>query len=265
VLKKGRRHSRLVRHDFRQPGSNKSLPRLGCLMVSLDDAVVARLARFGTTFEILVDPECAEKLYDRWDAAPDEEIREMMAIDDVFVDWSEGERAKDEDLMKSFETKDALVIARRIVKEGDIQLTQEQRKKMLEQKERRIVTTLARETWNPQARMPHPKERIERALEEAKFKVDPLRPVSEQVQQAFKALRPLLPIAFERVKVAIKIPAEHTGAAYGVLRTLGEMQREEWQSDGSFVGVIEMPAGAQGAAYDRLNGLTQGSVETKLL
>ncbi len=234
-------------------------------MVSLDDAVVARLSRFGTTFEILVDPEGAEKLYERWDDAPEQEIRDLMAVDDVFVDWSEGDRAKDEDLQKGFETTDPIAIARRILKEGDIQLTQEQRKKMLEQKEKRILMTLARETWNPQARVPHPKERIERALEEAKFRVDPLRPVSEQVQAAFKALRPLLPIAFERVKVAIKVPAEHTGAAYGHMRGLGDLQKEEWQNDGSLVVVLEIPAGAQGEVYDRLNGLTQGSVETKLL
>lgn len=234
-------------------------------MVSLDDAVVARLARFGTTFEILVDPEGAEALYDRWDDAPEQEIRDLMAVDDVFVDWSEGERAKAEDLEKGFESTDPIQIARRILREGEIQLTQEQRKRMFEQKHKRIITTLARETWNPQAKVPHPKERIERALEEAKFKVDPLRPVSEQVQQAFKALRPLLPIAFERVKVAIRIPAEYTGAAYGAVRTLGELKKEEWQNDGSWVGVLEMPAGAQGEAYDRLNGLTQGSVETRLI
>lgn len=234
-------------------------------MVSLDDAVVARLGRFGTTFEILVDPDGAEALYDRWEDAPDEEIRDMLAVDDVFVDWSEGERAKDEDLQKGFETTDPVAIARRILKEGDVQLTQEQRKKMLDQKEKRILTTLARETWNPQARMPHPKERIERALDEAKFRVDPLRPVSQQVQEAFKALRPLLPIAFERVKVAIKVPAEHTGPAYGAIRQLGEMQKEQWESDGSLICVIEIPAGAQGEVYDRLNGLTHGSVETRLL
>lgn len=233
-------------------------------MVSLDDAVVARLARFGTTYEILVDPDGAEKLLDK-DDVPDDEITAIMAIDDVFVDWSEGERASVEQRQEGFETQDVAAIARRILDEGEIQLTQEQRKRMLEQKHKRILTTIARETWNPQTKMPHPKERIERALVEAKFRADPLRPVSEQVQAAFKLLRPLLPIAFDRVRVAIRIPAEHAGAAYGHVRSLGELKKEEWQNDGSWVGVLEMPAGAQLEVYDRLNGLTQGAVETKLL
>ena len=102
-------------------------------------------------------------------------------------------------------------------------------------------------------------------MTEAKWRADPLRRVEEQVQAAFKLLRPLLPIAFDRVRVAIKIPAEHAGAAYGHIRNLGDLRKEEWQNDGSWVGVLEMPAGAQLEVYDRLNGLTQGSVETKLL
>ncbi len=234
-------------------------------MVSLDDAVVARLARFGTTFEILVDPDGAEKLYGKWDAAEDAAIRDLLAVDEVFVDWSEGDRASTEQLEKAFETTDPVRIARRILREGDVQLTQEQRKRMLEQKQKRILETITRETWNPQTKTPHPKERIERALEEAKWRTDPLRPVEEQVQEAFKKLRPLLPIAFERVKVALKVPAEHTGAAYGHLRGLGDLLKEEWQNDGSLVAVLEIPAGAQTEVYDRLNALTHGSVETRLL
>ncbi len=232
-------------------------------MVSLDDAVVARLARFGTTYEILVDPEGAENIMQK--ERDDTQILEILAADAVFVDWSEGERASDEQLTKGFETTDLAAIARRILDEGDIQLTQEQRKRMLEQKHKRIVTTIARETWNPQTKTPHPKDRIERALEEAKFRADPLKRVEEQVQAAFKVLRPLMPIAFDRVRVAIRIPAEHAGAAYGHVRNLGELRKEEWQNDGAWVGVLEMPAGAQTEVYDRLNGLTQGSVETKLL
>ncbi len=234
-------------------------------MVSLDDAVVARLSRFGTTFEILVDPESVEKLYGRWDEAPATEIDALLAADDVFVDWSEGERASEEQKQKSFETNDLTAIARRILREGEIQLTQDQRKRMLEQKHKRIVTTIARETWNPQTKMPHPKDRIERALEEAKWRADPLRPVEEQVQEAFKKLRPLLPIAFERIKVALKVASEHTGSAIGHLRSLGDLLKEEWQSDGSLIAVLEIPAGTQTEVYDRLNALTQGSVETRLL
>jgi len=231
-------------------------------MVSLDDAVVARLARHGTTFEILVDPDGAEALDDD---ASDHDVLATLAVEGVFTDARDGERAAEEDLQKGFGATDVAAIARRILRDGEVQLTQEQRKRMQAAKHRRIVETIVRNAWNPQTKTPHPKERIERALEEAKFHVDPVKRVEEQVNEAMKRLRPLLPIAFERIQVAIKIPAEHTGSAYGHVRNLGDLRKEEWQDDGSLIVVLEIPAGAQGEVYDRLNKITQGSVETRVL
>ncbi len=233
-------------------------------MVSLDDAVVARLARHGITFEILVDPDAVEKLLDKEEHA-DQEILDAMAVDDVFTHWSDGERASEEQLEKGFETTEVAAIARRILQDGDVQLTQEQRKRMLEQKHKRIIDHIARHAWNPQAKMPHPRERLERALEETKWRADPLRRVTIQVEEALNILKPLMPIAVARVDVAIRIPAEYTGKAYGQIRQLGKIKKEEWQNDGALVVVLDIPAGAQTEVYDQLNAITQGNVETRLL
>jgi ribosome maturation protein SDO1 len=43
------------------------------------------------------------------------------------------------------------------------------------------------------------------------------------------------------------------------------VSREEWQSDGSLMAVIEMPAGMYGSFIDRVGKLTQGSIQTKVL
>ncbi|HUR64180.1 MAG TPA: ribosome assembly factor SBDS [Candidatus Thermoplasmatota archaeon] len=238
------------------------------MTVALEKAVVARLNRFGTHYEILVDPETAEALRSRLVAggkAADNDVRAVTATDIVFTHWSDGKKASREELLKGFETDDFVRIAQRILLEGEIQLTADQRKRMGEAKHKRIVETILRNAWNPQTKGPHPKERIERALEEAKFKVDPLRRVEEQIEQAMKLLRPLLPIAFEKVQVAIRIPAEHTGHAYGPVRAMGDIQQEEWQNDGALVLVLEIPAGMQTEVYDRLNKLTHGQVTTKLV
>jgi ribosome maturation protein SDO1 len=233
-------------------------------VVSLDDAVVARLARFGTTFEVLVDPDSTEKILEKKDPS-DDEILAVLAVDDVFTHSGDGKRASEEELEKAFETTEVAAIARRILAEGDVQLTQEQRKAMLGRKHKRIIDSITRNSWNPQTKNPHPRDRIERALEEAKWHTDPLKPVRDQVQDALKALRPILPIAFERIRIAVKVPPEHTGHAYGTIRGLGDLKKEEWQNDGSLVVVLEIPAGAQGEVYDALNAATQGDVETRLL
>jgi ribosome maturation protein SDO1 len=237
-------------------------------MVSLDKAVVARMKRGEHHYEVLVDPDAAEKLTDKWrdgkETAP-EELRSILATDYVFTHWSDGKKASDEELQKAFATTDLLTIARTILTDGEVQLTAEQRKKMGEAKHKRVVEVILRNGWNPQTKTPHPKDRIERALEEAKFRVDPMKGIDDQVAAAMKALRPLLPIAFELVKVAIRIPAEHTGHAYGPVRAMGDIQQEEWQNDGALVLLLEIPAGMQTEVYDRLNKLTHGQVTTKLV
>ncbi len=237
-------------------------------MVSLDKAVVARLQRFHHHFEILVDPDGAITLAERLrkgEAVPDAEITKLCAVDNVFTHWTEGKKASREDLLKGFETDEFVRVARRILAEGEVQLTAEQRKKLGEAKHKKLLETILRNAWNPQTKTPHPRDRIERALEEAKFKVDPLRRVDEQVEEAMKKLRPLLPIAFDVVKVAVRVPMEYTGHASGAVRSMGELKSEEWQPDGSLIVVLEMPAGMQTEVYDRLNAMTHGKVTVKLL
>ncbi|RLF61109.1 MAG: ribosome assembly factor SBDS, partial [Thermoplasmata archaeon] len=114
-------------------------------------------------------------------------------------------------------------------------------------------------------KLPHPRQRIELAIKEAGVHIDPFKPVDQQVNNVIEALRPLIPISIEQVKIAVKIPAQFTGKAYGVVRNLGKLLKEEWQPDGSWLGVIQIPAGMQLEFYDKLNDLTKGNVETKIL
>jgi len=127
-----------------------------------------------------------------------------------------------------------------------------------------IVATITREAINPQTKLPHPARRIEIAMEEAKIHVDPFKSVDEQVTETLKAIRTKIPIKFEKVQVAIKIPGDVQGKVYSIHpdRTT---KNEEWQRDGSWIAVVEIPGGMQDNFYQRLNELTHGQVETKLL
>lgn len=230
-------------------------------MVSLDDAVVARYSSHGEQFEILVDPQQIERIRE----GKVQDVTEHLAIDTVFLDVREGEKAGEEQLNEAFGTTDVNAIALRLIKDGDVQLTSDQRKRFLDTKYKQIVTTIVQQAWNPQTKTPHPPARIERALEEVKFRVDPWRGVDGQVQEAIKLIKPLLPISMEQVQIAFKIPSQYTGKAYGEARQLGELVKESWEADGSFIGVLKIPAGMQGDILDALNAATKGEVETKLL
>jgi ribosome maturation protein SDO1 len=137
---------------------------------------------------------------------------------------------------------------------------------MQDRKHNQLVNKIARNAVNPQMDdAPHPPERIERALEEAGFKIDPMEPVENQIDDALDALRPVIPIRFDEVVVAAQIPADYAGSAQAQIRQFGELEREEWQPDGSWVGVLRFPAGLQNEFYDLVNEHTSGEAETRII
>ncbi|MGQ0536454.1 MAG: ribosome assembly factor SBDS [Methanobacteriota archaeon] len=233
-------------------------------MVSLEHAVVARLETHGSHFEVLVDPELALRF--RSSQGKDEvDWDETLASDMVFKDARKGDKAADENLVKVFGTKETVEVAKRIVLKGDIQLTTDQRRKMVEAKRKQIVTYIARNAINPQTNAPHPPQRIEIAMDEAKVHVDPFKGNDEQIKEVLAAIRPLIPIKIQSVSIAVHLPATEVGKAYGFVRAFATLKKEEWQKDGSWVGVVEMPAGLQTDFFNELNQRTHGNVETKLV
>jgi ribosome maturation protein SDO1 len=230
-------------------------------MVSLEKAVTAHLERGGFRFEVLVDPGAAQKVREGREL----EVGEDLAVDQIFKDSSKGDRAADENIKKVFGTCDVKTVATAVIKDGEIALTTAQRKEMTEQKRKAIVSEIARNAINPQTKTPHPAARIEMAMEEAKVKIDPFKPVEEQVKHILEALRPIIPIRFEKVNMAVRMKGEDYAKCIGDIRNFGTLKREEWQANGMWIGVVEMPAGLQTDFMEKLNEKTRGSVEVKLL
>lgn len=232
-------------------------------MISLDEAVTARLESHGARFEVLIDPDAALAIK-RGEFEGD--LEDVIAAEDVFENASRGDRPAEEDVEEVFGTTAPLEIIPEVVKRGDIQITAEQRREMTEQKRKQLVNTIVRNAVNPQMDdAPHPPERIERALEEAGFNIDPMEPVENQVDEALDMLRPVIPIRFDEVTIAAQLPAEHAGSGQAKVREFGDLEREEWQADGSWVGVVTFPAGLQNDFYDLVNEVSSGEAETRVI
>jgi len=230
-------------------------------MVALDESIIARLKAHGKTFEVFVDPDGALA----FKKGEPIKIENILAVDDVFSDAKNGDRPAEQDVINAFGTTEVPKIAEKIILEGELQLTTEQRRKIQEDKKRQVITFIAQNSINPQTKAPHPPARIEAAMEEAGVHIDPMKSLDEMVEITMKALRPLIPIRFEVIKVAIKLPAEYAAKSYGAVAKFGNLTKQEWQNDGSWIGVIEIPAGMQDDLYNLLNSHTKGSAETKLL
>lgn len=229
--------------------------------VDLGDAVLARLETHGTRFEIIVDPKLA------WSFKQGEEIdlREVLRGETIFEDALRSKKSPLEDLEKAFGTTDELEIARQILEKGSLQLTAEQRSEMIEKRRRQVIDIIVRNCINPKTGLPHPPTRIESAMEEAHVTIDSKRTAEEQVREVVKALQPVIPIRMEIQQIAIKIPADFAPKAYGVVDRLGQIAKDEWQQDGSWIAIVEVPGGLRGELIDALNNLTRGRAEIKLL
>jgi ribosome maturation protein SDO1 len=232
-------------------------------MISLDEAVTARLESHGQRFEVLVDPDAALAIKR---GEFEGELEDVIAAEDIFEDASRGDRPPENMLEEVFETTDPMAIIPQVIERGEIQITADQRREMQEQKHKQLVQRITRNAVNPQMDdAPHPPERIESALEETDFRIDPMEPVETQVDDALDALRPVIPIRFDEITVAVQVPADHAGSAQAKIRTFGDLEREEWQADGSWVGVLTFPAGMQNDFYDVVNEHTSGEAETRII
>jgi ribosome maturation protein SDO1 len=230
-------------------------------MVKVEDAVVARWETQGSRFEVLVDPTAVQEIKD----GKNVDLADKLALDQVFKDAKKGDKISEEHLERIFHTRNLVDIARQIIQKGEVQVTTEQRHLLQAQKHKQIVAIIARNAMNPQTGAPHPAARIEAAMTEAKVHIDPFRSADLQVQEILQKLRPILPIRFDVARVRIRIPAQHYPKVIGELKGLGKLSDEQWLSDGSWSGVIEIPAGVQTELYEKLNARTKGAAETALV
>ena len=232
-------------------------------MISLDEAVTARLESHGARFEVLVDPDAALAIR-RGEFKG--ELEDVIAAEDVFEDASRGDCPAESDIENVFGTTDPLEIIPEVIREGEIQITADQRREMQEQKRRQLINIIARNAINPQMDgAPHPPDRIESALKETDFRIDAMDTVENQIDDALDALRPVIPIRFEEVTMAAQVPADHAGSAQAQIRQFGDLVREEWQNDGSWIGVVEFPAGLQNDFYELVSEQSAGEGEVKKL
>ncbi|MDC3247361.1 ribosome assembly factor SBDS, partial [Euryarchaeota archaeon] len=147
-------------------------------MVSLDDAVLARLEKGGSRYEILVDPE----LVDEWkkDHAS-VSLDDLLATDEIWNDARSGDRPTTGALENVFGSTDLLTCVEKILIDGNIQLTTVQRKNLIAEKRTKIIHQIATTATDPRTKLPHPKTRIELALDEIKFSIDPFLSLERQV------------------------------------------------------------------------------------
>lgn len=215
---------------------------------------IARIKQAGKNFEIIVDLDDALK-FKRG------ELQSIEAEGDaIFTDSKKGQVASNSDLNESFKTTNTEEIVAKIVKNGEVQLTQEHRSAEQEKKIKQVIDFLSSNAIDPQTKNPHTPERIRSALEQAHINIKN-SPIDTQINDIIDALSKVIPIKIETKKVKITIPATHTGQAYGVINQY--KKEETWKDNGDLEVIVNVPAGMIMDFYDKLNNVTHGSALTE--
>ena len=102
-------------------------------------------------------------------------------------------------------------------------------------------------------------------MEEVKININEFKSPEEQVEDVLEKLKPIIPIKFEIKKIELKIPAEFSGNSHNTIKQFGKILRENWENDGSLSLTVEIPGGLVEEFFDKLNSLTHGQVESKIM
>jgi ribosome maturation protein SDO1 len=226
----------------------------------MDKVTVVRLSVEGEKFEIIVkpDPALEFKLGKR------KEISGVLVSDEVYSDSNKGTRASTEKLMKAFKTTDSNSIATIILQKGDLNLTTDQRRKMVTEKRKQIVDSIAKTFVDPRSHLPHPPLRIEQAMDDARISIDPFRNIDEQIKEIIEQLRSIIPLKSENMLLEVTVPAQFAAQSYSVLKSFGSLKKEEWQSNGSLKVILDIPAAARANVIDRLGSVTKGTASVEV-
>ena len=225
------------------------------------DVTVARFSFEGEKFEILVKPDPALD----YKMGKKKDISAILVSEEIYTDSGKGTKPSSEKLLKAFKTEDLTEIAQIIMQKGDLNLTTDQRRKMIEDKKKQIVEFIVKTYVDPRTHLPHPPVRVEQAMKDGRVSVDPQKTVEDQVKDIVEKLRSIIALKSENMNLEITIPAQYASQSYAVLKSVGSLKKEEWQNNGSLKAILEIPAAARPNVIDRLGSITKGSASVEVM
>ena len=117
----------------------------------------------------------------------EKDLDEVLQTTAVFSNVSKGILAKREDLMHAFGTDDETKICLIILNEGELQISDKERKMEINTLFRDVAAVLSEKCINPKSRKPYTIGMLERALKDIHFSVDPKRPAKTQAVEVGSA------------------------------------------------------------------------------
>ncbi|MFP4523209.1 MAG: ribosome assembly factor SBDS [Candidatus Woesearchaeota archaeon] len=230
----------------------------------IDDRVqiLVNLVRYkshGKIFEIAINPDKAVAFLE----GDSVDIEEIVESEHIFVDMKKGLFASKQDLESVFQTTSISKIVPIMLREGEIQFNQKYREQLRERKYNNIVHLIHKTAIDPKTKLPHPINRIESAIKEAKIKIDNFKKPKDQVNDIIKKLQLILPLSCEKAQLECIVPAQFASQARHAMQSQGTISKENWINDGSIMFELVCPAGKKTDAISTLQAIAKGQATIK--
>lgn len=229
-------------------------------MVGVDKAIIARYKAGKEHFEILVDADLA---YDYKHGNSKIPIGDILAERKIYLDAKEGLLASEIKVDQVFKTKDILEAAKQIILKGEVQMTTEHMHKIRDEKRKKILQFIHANTCDPKTNLPHPLTRIEAAVEQVKYNIDPFKPAEIQAQEIIHLLKPVIAIKMGTTEFELKIPHKYANASKASVLKYAQVLSSKYDSEGNWNLNVSVPSGLAEEFFDALNGHTHGEILSK--
>ncbi|PSC73308.1 ribosome maturation SBDS [Micractinium conductrix] len=189
----------------------------------LTNIAVVRMKKHGKRFEIA----CYKNKVVNWRNGVEKDLDEVLQTTAVFANVSKGVLAKKEDLMLAFGTDNTEVVCLKILAEGEMQVSDKERKVELDTLFRDVASVLSEKCINPDTSRPYTLSMLERALRDVHFSVDPKRPAKAQALEALPLLKSRFPIERARMRLKLLVPLNCKDELLELVRQQGGVVEEQ--------------------------------------
>mmetsp|Transcript_104635 Transcript_104635/g.223647 ORF Transcript_104635/g.223647 Transcript_104635/m.223647 type:complete len:355 (-) Transcript_104635:51-1115(-) len=172
----------------------------------LTNVATVRLKSHGKRFEIA----CYKNKVLNWREGIEKELDEVIQISTIFTNVSKGDVANVQDLKKAFGTTDSEEICRKILKSGELQVSDKEREVHAEGLLRDIVQIIVERCVHPTTGRQLTPLAVDNALKTVGFSVQTEHTAKKQALKAIETLCKEIPESFARAKMRLRIECPET-------------------------------------------------------
>jgi len=217
-------------------------------MKNKDTEISIKYKKEGYNFEIIV---YLRKAFE-YKEGKIKDIREVLAVKEIFKDSKKGERVSSESLKKAFGTTDILEVAKEILENSEIPLPTEYKRELIEEKKKQIIEYIRKIAYDSKNNMPLTYERAKELFEMVKYNVDINKPIEKQAEEVLKEIRKKYPLKIEYKNIKL-IVYPNRSKIIGIIKNKYKIIKENWGE--TYEAILEIPIGLLSEFYSDIGKL----------